>query len=95
MEFEGFEEGKERVGFVERMKGKEEVWEEIVRENNLVFIKLEEVGNWWFVDLVLGGEEFYLDSMNKSKEYGFLGFRNIKNVFIFWIDKMKVYKIIF
>lgn len=87
---EGEEQG---ISLVEKMKGKEQVWEEIVRENGLVPTKLEEVGNWWFVDMILG-VELLLDSMNKSKEHGFLGFRNTKNAFISWVDKMKAYKIV-
>uniref|UniRef100_A0A7N2KRI2 Uncharacterized protein n=1 Tax=Quercus lobata TaxID=97700 RepID=A0A7N2KRI2_QUELO len=82
----GFEEG-ERVSLVELMKDKGPVWDEIVRENQLQPTKLDEVGVWWFVDLILGGEAL-LDSMNKSKEHGFLGFRNSKNSFISWIDKL-------
>lgn len=85
--------GGGRFSLVEAMKGKERVWEEIVRENQLLPTKLNEVGLWWFVDLVLGGEAG-LDSMNKSKEHGFLGFRNSKNSFIYWIDKVKGYKIV-
>ncbi|GKV10315.1 hypothetical protein SLEP1_g21701 [Rubroshorea leprosula] len=88
----GFEEGK-NLGLTEMMKGKESVWEEIVRENQLQESRLEEVGGWWFVDLVLGVEG-PLASMNKSKEHGFLGFRNSKNSFITWIDKMKAYKFV-
>jgi hypothetical protein len=49
---------------------------------------------WWFADMMLGGGEALLDSMNKSKEHGFLGFRNSKNSFISWIDKVKAYKIV-
>ncbi|KAG7941356.1 hypothetical protein I3843_16G037100 [Carya illinoinensis] len=88
----GFEEG-EKLSLVEMMKGKDAVWEEIIRENQLQPTKLEEVGVWWFADLTLGGEAL-IDSMNKSKEHGFLGFRNSKNSFISWIDKMKSYKIV-
>ncbi|KAL2940954.1 Iridoid synthase CYC2 [Bienertia sinuspersici] len=51
MEVPEFEEG-ERVSLVEMMKGKERVWEEIVKVNNLVPTKLEEVGNWWFADSI-------------------------------------------
>jgi hypothetical protein len=69
------------------------VWEEIVRENGLLQTKLEEVGDWWFVDFALRVEGV-LDSMNKAKEHGFLGFRNSKNSFISWIDKTKAYKIV-
>ncbi|EEF52310.1 conserved hypothetical protein [Ricinus communis] len=89
----GFEEGEKRLSLVEMMKGKEAVWEEIVSENQLQPTKLDEVAVWWFVDLMLGGEAV-ISSMNKSKEHGFLGFRNSKNSFASWIDKMKAYKIV-
>ncbi|KAL9450257.1 hypothetical protein AB3S75_012067 [Citrus x aurantiifolia] len=85
--------GTQRVKLAEFMKGKEGVWEEIVRENQLQPTRLDEVGAWWFVDLVLTGEA-KLASMNKSKEHGFSGFRNSKNSFITWIDKAKGYKIV-
>uniref|UniRef100_A0A5B7BXS8 Iridoid synthase n=2 Tax=Davidia involucrata TaxID=16924 RepID=A0A5B7BXS8_DAVIN len=88
-----FDESEKVIGLVEMMKDKGPVWDEIVREKELVPTKLEEVGLWWFVDLMLGGEAL-LDSMNKSKEHGFLGFRNSKNSFISWIDKAKAYKIV-
>ena len=55
--------------------------------------KLEDVGCWWFIDLVLNIAPM-LDTMNKNKEHGFLGFRNSKNSFISWIDKVKVHKIV-
>ncbi|KAJ8773272.1 hypothetical protein K2173_028449 [Erythroxylum novogranatense] len=89
----GFGEGVGRVSLVATMKGKERVWEEIVRKNQLQATKLEDVGNWWFGDLILSGEA-PISTVNKSKEYGFLGFRNSKNSFISWIDKMKAYKIV-
>ncbi|NP_001310703.1 3-oxo-Delta(4,5)-steroid 5-beta-reductase [Ricinus communis] len=89
----GFEEGEKRLSLVEMMKGKEAVWEEIVSENQLQPTKLDEVAVWWFVDLMLGGEAV-ISSMNKSKEHGFLGFRNSKNSFASWIDKMKAFKIV-
>lgn len=85
--------GTQRVKLAEFMKGKEGVWEEIVRENQLQPTRLDEVGAWWFVDLMLTGEA-KLASMNKSKEHGFSGFRNSKNSFITWIDKAKGYKIV-
>ncbi|KAK9270136.1 hypothetical protein L1049_025712 [Liquidambar formosana] len=88
-----FEGGEERVSLAEMMKDKGPVWDEIVRENQLVPTKLEEVGGWWFADTMLGIEAM-LDSMNKSKEHGFLGFRNSKNSFISWVDKIKAYKIV-
>jgi nucleoside-diphosphate-sugar epimerase len=88
----GFE-GAEKVSLVEMMKDKGPVWEEIVRENQLQPTKLEDVGVWWFADFILAGGDF-VDSVNKSKEHGFTGFRNSTNSFTTWIDKMKVYKIV-
>nr|CAA68126.1 unnamed protein product [Arabidopsis thaliana] len=90
----GIEEYGGRIwGLVEMMKGKERVWEEMVKENQLQEKKLEEVGVWWFADVILGVEGM-IDSMNKRKEYGFLGFRNSNNSFISWIDKYKAFKIV-
>lgn len=91
--------GVERYGFEgkfsleEMMKDKGNVWDEIVKEKNLMPCKLEEVGNWWFVDTVFAGG-MALDSMNKSKEHGFVGFRNSKSSFISWIEKMKSSKLV-
>ena len=87
-----FDEDGPRVSLVEVMKEKGAVWDEVVKENQLEPTKLDEFA-WAFSDLMLSGEAL-LDSMNKSKEHGFLGFRNSKNSLITWIDKMKAYKIV-
>ncbi|CAA2986105.1 3-oxo-Delta(4,5)-steroid 5-beta-reductase-like [Olea europaea subsp. europaea] len=92
MEYEEFEEGK-NLTLLEMMKDKGKVWDEIVRENGLTPTKLEDVGVWWFADTMLS-LKCLLDTMNKSKEHGFLGFRNSKNSFISWIDKLKAHKIV-
>ncbi|KAL1564525.1 NineTeen Complex (NTC) component [Salvia divinorum] len=87
-----YEEGKD-VKLQELMKDKGPVWDEIVRENGLAPTKLADIGHWWLIDLVFQNAGV-LDTMNKSKEHGFLGFRNSKNSFISWIDKVKAYKIV-
>ncbi|VAH69739.1 unnamed protein product [Triticum turgidum subsp. durum] len=74
------------------MAGKEAVWTEIIQENELVTTELEEITSWWFVDAMLSIDIEHLDNMNKSKEHGFLGFRNTINSFNAWIDKMKASK---
>ncbi|KAI8550026.1 hypothetical protein RHMOL_Rhmol06G0072200 [Rhododendron molle] len=93
VEYEEFDEREEWVSLDEMMKDKGPVWDQIVRENGLVPTKLEEVGVWWLADLTFGFGDA-LDSMNKSKEHGFLGFRNTKKSFVSWIDKVKAYKIV-
>ncbi|GMN37838.1 hypothetical protein TIFTF001_007142 [Ficus carica] len=89
---EDFEDG-EKLTLEEMMKDKGEVWDQIVKENGLVTTKLEQVGCWWIADYGLN-QGSGLDTMNKSKEHGFLGFRNSKKSFVSWIDKMKAYKIV-
>ncbi|KAL5706945.1 Delta(4)-3-oxosteroid 5beta-reductase [Ranunculus cassubicifolius] len=85
---------KEGLKLEEMMKDKAPVWDVIVKENELNPSKLEEIGMWWFVDTIFDTEELGLLSMNKSKEHGFLGFRNSTSSFITWIDKMKGYKVV-
>ncbi|KAG6493027.1 hypothetical protein ZIOFF_048000 [Zingiber officinale] len=90
----GFQEDAERFTLEEAMRGKEALWADIVAEHDLVPTKLDEVGNWWFADVVLGAPMELLDSMNKSKEHGFFGFRNTVTSFNSWIEKMKAFKIV-
>ncbi|KAJ4791491.1 hypothetical protein LUZ62_042737 [Rhynchospora pubera] len=94
LDWVGYEGEENRFKLVEAMKGKEELWEEMVEELGLTQTKLSDVGNWWFVDFMLGLEFEQLDTMNKSKEHGFLGFRNTISSFNNWIEKLKAYKIV-
>uniref|UniRef100_A0A453GSQ6 PRISE-like Rossmann-fold domain-containing protein n=3 Tax=Triticinae TaxID=1648030 RepID=A0A453GSQ6_AEGTS len=94
VEWAGYEGEDNRFVLADAMAGKEPVWAEILRENELITTELQEIANWWFVDAMFNVEIEHLDSMNKSKEHGFLGFRNTANSFNAWIDKMKVLKIV-
>ncbi|VAH69749.1 unnamed protein product [Triticum turgidum subsp. durum] len=94
VEWAGYEGEGSRFVLADAMAGKEAVWAEILRENELVTTGLHEIANWWFVDAMFNVEIEHLDSMNKSKEHGFLGFRNTASSFNAWIDKMKVLKIV-
>ncbi|KAK1300393.1 hypothetical protein QJS10_CPB13g00453 [Acorus calamus] len=94
LEFVEFKEGEVGFSLEEAMMGKGGVWEAIVEEEGLVKTRLEDVASWWFVDAVLGVKEPHLDCMNKSKEHGFLGFRNSVSSFSSWIDKLKGFKIV-
>lgn len=88
MEYVEYDESQGQILLAETMKDKGPVWDEIIKENDLLPTKLEEVATWWFVDCMMGYEGA-VDSMNKSKEHDFLGFRNTKNSLGSWIDKMK------
>eukprot|EP00253_Pinus_taeda_P031333 PITA_31333 len=84
----------EGFNLAEAMKDKGPVWDAIVRENKLRPTKIEEVGNWWFADLMLNRPLASVLSMNKSKEYGFFGFRNTETSLGQWIDKLKTLNIV-
>uniref|UniRef100_A0A0E0LMZ4 PRISE-like Rossmann-fold domain-containing protein n=1 Tax=Oryza punctata TaxID=4537 RepID=A0A0E0LMZ4_ORYPU len=94
VEWAGYEGEERRVGLMAAMAGKEAVWAEIVGEEKLVATELGEVASWWFVDALFMDKWEFIDTMNKSKEHGFLGFRNTVRSFETWIDKMKLYKIV-
>lgn len=89
----------EGCGFslAEEMKSKSGLWEEIVKEKGLVESRLEELGQqWWLsVDRILNRNlRKGVNSMKKSKECGFLGFRNTESSCLEWIDMLKNHKII-
>ncbi|KAJ6812017.1 3-oxo-Delta(4,5)-steroid 5-beta-reductase [Iris pallida] len=94
VDWAGYESEERRFRLKDAMEGKGEVWEEIVKENELLPTKLGEVGRWGLVDEVFNAEACCLDSMNKSKEHGFLGFRNSVYSFTYWIDKVKAAKFV-
>jgi len=94
VEWAGYEGEDSRFMLTDAMAGKEAVWAEVLQENELVTTELQEIANWWFLDVVFNVKSERLDSMNKSKEHGFLGFRNTANSFNAWIDKMKAYKMV-
>jgi len=94
VEWAGYEGEDSQFMLADAMAGKEAVWAEILQENELVTTELQEIANWWFLDAVFNVKCEHLDSMNKSKEHGFLGFRNTAKSFNAWIDKMKVLKIV-
>nr|CAB3492194.1 unnamed protein product [Digitaria exilis] len=93
LEWVGYEGEKKRAMLAWAMPRKADVWAQIVEDNQLVATQVQDV-NWWFVDGLLGTNWEFLDSMNKSKEHGFLGFRNTAKSFDTWIDRMKACKIV-
>ncbi|KAL8490122.1 hypothetical protein ACS0TY_025381 [Phlomoides rotata] len=93
--------GVESVGYERRepvllenlMKGKDEVWDEIVKKHDLVPTKLRDIAAFWFVDIMFRSKEM-LSSMNKNKEFGFLGFRDSTKSFVNCVKKMRDYRLI-
>ncbi|OEL25798.1 3-oxo-Delta(4,5)-steroid 5-beta-reductase [Dichanthelium oligosanthes] len=97
LEWAGYEGEENRFKLTEAMAGKEELWAEIVEENELVATHVSEVANWWVIETSAdqyGLNSPILDSMNKSKEHGFLGFRNTFKSFNACIDRLKAHRIV-
>jgi hypothetical protein len=65
-----------------------------VHENGLHPLKLEEVGHWWFADLILNQPFENVSSMNKSREHSFLGWRDSEKSFLSAIDKARENKVV-
>jgi len=55
---------------------------------------LSEVASWWHTDADLGRTIECVNDMNKSKELGFLGFRNTEKSFLDLFDRLRKEKII-
>jgi hypothetical protein len=94
MEWSGYDGEDKRFKLEEAMAGKEALWAEIVREKGLVETELNDITSWWFVDALINAGKEQIENMNKSKERGFLGFRNTVRSFNTWIGKLKADKIV-
>ncbi|WCJ17895.1 (S)-8-oxocitronellyl enol synthase [Euphorbia peplus] len=88
------EDSDRRLSLCEMMKDMGGVWDKIVKEKELVGSEVEKVAAWWLVDMGLKGDADCMDTMNKSKEHGFFGFRNSEKSFKYWIDKLKSQRIV-
>ncbi|KAG5626851.1 hypothetical protein H5410_012069 [Solanum commersonii] len=82
VEYVEFNAKEKIITLSEMMKDKGTVWDKIVRDNKLISTKLEEVGLWDFADMLLGEGTCRLSSINRSKENGFIGFRNSINFYV-------------
>jgi len=69
-------------------------WELITKENNLVPYKLNQIAPWWHTDGDLGRSIECVNDMNRSKEMGWIGFRNSQTSFLRLFDRLREEKII-
>ncbi|KAI3723994.1 hypothetical protein L2E82_35758 [Cichorium intybus] len=85
---------KYRGSSVEFMKDKAEVWDRIVEENGLHKTKMEEITSYDAMDAVLNFQIQHVCSMNKSREFGFIGHANTLASIKLWIEKLREMKIL-
>jgi nucleoside-diphosphate-sugar epimerase len=74
LEWEGFAGEPRTLEF--QMAGMEGTWREIAAKYSLVEPQLDRLASWWHSDADLGRTIEVLTDMTKSREAGFLGFRN-------------------
>ncbi|CAN1232336.1 (S)-8-oxocitronellyl enol synthase [Linum perenne] len=70
------------------------VWDEIVEKYGLVKTKLEDVHCFDALAVVGNFESQHVCSMNKSREFGFMGFYDTMKTVSYWVGRMREMKII-
>ncbi|XP_058080565.1 3-oxo-Delta(4,5)-steroid 5-beta-reductase-like [Magnolia sinica] len=75
--------------WVEEMKEKGGVWDAIVRENGLHETKLEEITCFGASNAVMNFGFQHVSSMNKSREFGFLGYVDTLKSLRKWIERLR------
>ncbi|KAL2338971.1 hypothetical protein Fmac_013417 [Flemingia macrophylla] len=93
VEFVAFDE-REEFDMGKLMRDKGSVWEEIVDQHGLCNTKLEEITCYEALQTVLRFPFQHVSSMNKSREYGFLGFVDTFKSITFWVEKLRQMKLI-
>ncbi|MBA0650323.1 hypothetical protein Goklo_017753, partial [Gossypium klotzschianum] len=84
----------ENFDFVELMKEKSKVWDEIVEMHGLYKTKLEEITCAAALINVLHFGFQHVCSMNKSRDYGFFGYADTLKSIPMWVERLRDMKII-
>lgn len=93
--FEPFDDPEsEKFDLVKEMRGRDKVWEAIVEQYGLYKTRLNDVTNFAILDTVLHFQIQHVCSMNKSREFGFLGHVNTLKSIRMWVAKLRDMKLI-
>jgi nucleoside-diphosphate-sugar epimerase len=76
------------------MEGQDQVWDDMVRKDNLRRSKLTELASWWHTDGDLGREVETFADMTKSRTLGFLGFRRTDETFAALFQRLRDARVI-
>ncbi|CAN5555941.1 hypothetical protein BH11CYA1_BH11CYA1_08580 [soil metagenome] len=85
---------EEVVSLEERMKGKEGVWDEIVKKHSLQKTELNKLASWWHTDSDLSRTFETFADMSKSRKLGYNGFKKSSESFTDLFDQLRAEKII-
>jgi nucleoside-diphosphate-sugar epimerase len=86
---------KEEINPLEtQMDGMESTWETIAKREGLIEADVSKLASWWHTDSDLGRQIECFTDMNKSREAGFLNFRNTPKSFVEKVERYRAAKII-
>lgn len=77
-----------------QMAGLEETWKKIAARKGLIEADVSKLASWWHTDSDLGRQIECFTDMNKSREAGFLNFRNTPKSFLEKVSRYRDAKII-
>jgi len=86
--------GDEPNPLEDQMVGAEEAWATIAAKNGLVEPDVTKLASWWHSDSDLGRRMECFTDMTKSREAGFLGFRNTPKSFVEKVERYRSAKIL-
>lgn len=79
----------EEFWFTTAMEDKKKVWEEIVKKENLLQTKMEDLANWQFLDILFRLPAKTLGSRAKVDGLGFTMRYETLDSILYWIDSMR------
>nr|WLD25708.1 citral reductase 1a [Pelargonium hybrid cultivar] len=93
VEFVEFNES-DRFDIVELMKEKGQVWDAIVEKHGLYKAKLEEICCFDILKFAVNVEVQFVSSMNKSRDFGFVGHVDTFKSIQLWVNRLRRMKVI-
>jgi nucleoside-diphosphate-sugar epimerase len=78
----------------QRMADAEAVWREIAKKHDLAEPDIEKLASWWHTDADLGREQECVNDTTKSRDFGFVHFRETRGAFFDLFDRLRAEKII-
>lgn len=86
--------GVETTDLVKFMEGREGLWDEIVRENELQPNPMSRLANWYFANYAFSNDWDVMSDTTKCRKYGFLEFIDSEEMFLGHFEQLRRMKIV-
>lgn len=77
-----------------QMADAESIWREVAAKHDLVEPDVGKLASWWHTDADLGRDQECVNDTTKSRDFGFLHFRETRGAFFDLFDRLRAEKII-